>query len=115
MGDSLRKNVQFQLLWFGGAVSQLGTQLTTYALPLLIYAVTGSLFWAGVIVGTRAAALIIAQMPAGVWVDRWDAGRVLFVRGIARMAREFLSRPEDLAAIITRAATTPRRSSPASA
>lgn len=78
MGDSLRKNVPFQLLWFGGAMSGLGSQLTTYVWPLLILALTGSYFWAGVIVGTRAAALIIAQMPAGVWVDRWDRGKVLF-------------------------------------
>ncbi|NKE63022.1 MFS transporter [Lentzea sp. PSKA42] len=77
MGVPLRKNVQFQLLWFGGAVSQLGTQLTTYAMPLLIFAVTGSYFWAGVIAGVRAATLIVAQMPAGVWVDRWDRGKVL--------------------------------------
>lgn len=77
MGAPLGKNVQFQLLWLGGAVSQLGTQLTTYAMPLLVLAVTGSYFWAGVIAGVRAAALIITQMPAGVWVDRWDRGKVL--------------------------------------
>lgn len=77
MGVPLRKNVQFQLLWLGGAVSLLGTQLTTYAMPLLILAVTGSYFWAGVVAGVRATTLILAQMPAGVWVDRWDRGRVL--------------------------------------
>src|SRR5689334_1137328 len=77
MGVPLGKDVQFQLLWLGGAVSQLGTQLTTYAMPLLILAVTGSYFWAGVIAGVRATALIITQMPAGVWVDRWDRGKVL--------------------------------------
>ncbi|MEV6240766.1 MFS transporter [Lentzea sp. NPDC051838] len=79
MGVPLRRNVQFQLLWLGGAVSQLGTQLTTYAMPLLIFAVTGSYFWAGVIAGVRATALIVAQMPAGVWVDRWDRGKVLVI------------------------------------
>ncbi|MCR3754122.1 MFS transporter [Lentzea californiensis] len=77
MGVPLRKNVQFQLLWIGAAVSQLGTQLTTIAVPLLIFAVTGSVFWAGVIAGVRSAALVLAQMPAGVWVDRWDRGKVL--------------------------------------
>lgn len=77
MGVPLRKNGQFQLLWFGGAVSLLGSQLTTYAVPLLILAVTGSYFWAGVIAGVRATTLILAQMPAGVWVDRWDRGKVL--------------------------------------
>ncbi|ANZ39312.1 hypothetical protein BBK82_27920 [Lentzea guizhouensis] len=78
MGIPLGKNVQFQLLWAGGAVSQLGTQLTSYAFPLLIFAVTGSYFWSGVIIGARTAALLLTQMPAGVWVDRWDRGRVLF-------------------------------------
>ncbi|GAA3671405.1 MFS transporter [Lentzea roselyniae] len=77
IGVPLRKNVQFQLLWLGGTVSQLGTQLTTYAMPLLILAVTGSFFWAGVIAGVRATTLILTQMPAGVWVDRWDRGKVL--------------------------------------
>lgn len=72
MGVPLRKNVQFQLLWFGGAVSQLGSTTTALAAPLLIIALTGSPFWAGAVGGVRAAALIIALMPAGVWVDRWD-------------------------------------------
>ncbi|WP_434442379.1 MFS transporter [Lentzea sp. E54] len=72
MGVPLRKNVQFQLLWFGGAVSQLGTTTTALAAPLLIIALTGSPFWAGAVGGVRAAALIIALVPAGVWIDRWD-------------------------------------------
>lgn len=72
MGAPLRKNVQFQLLWLGGAVSQLGTTITALAAPLLIIALTGSPFWAGAVGGVRAAALIITLMPAGVWVDRWD-------------------------------------------
>lgn len=77
MGVPLRKNVQFQLLWSGGAVSQLGTTITVLAAPLLIIALTGSPFWAGVVGGARAAALIVALMPAGVWVDRWDRRRTL--------------------------------------
>lgn len=77
MGDPLRKNVQFQLLWFGGAVSQLGTTITTLVQPLLVVALTGSYTWAGVVTGARAAALIITLMPAGVWVDRWDRQKTL--------------------------------------
>ncbi|SDH08293.1 Predicted arabinose efflux permease, MFS family [Lentzea fradiae] len=78
MGVPLRKNVQFQLLWFGGAVSQLGTTMTTLVTPLLIVALTGSYLLPGVVAGARAAALLLALMPAGVWVDRWDRGRTLF-------------------------------------
>ncbi|SER64856.1 Predicted arabinose efflux permease, MFS family [Lentzea xinjiangensis] len=77
MGVPLRKNVQFQLLWSGGAVSQLGTAVTALAAPLLIIALTGSPFWAGVVAGARATAMIVALVPAGVQVDRWDRRAVL--------------------------------------
>ncbi|MFD4676742.1 MFS transporter [Lentzea sp. NPDC058450] len=77
MGVPLRKNVQFQLLWAGGAVSQLGTTITTLAMPLLVVALTGSYLLPGVIAGARAAALLLTLMPAGVWVDRWDRRRTL--------------------------------------
>lgn len=73
----LRKNVKFQLLWVGSATSEFGTQLTRLAMPLLVLAVTGSPLWAGLIAGARSAATVLAQMPAGVWVDRWDRRRTL--------------------------------------
>src|SRR5688500_2887274 len=88
MGDScvkttvvtvpLRKNFQSQLLWFVGAVSQLVTTMTTLAMPLVIVALTGSYLLPGLVAGARAAALLLALMPAGVWVDRWDRARTLF-------------------------------------
>ncbi|HEX6340420.1 MFS transporter [Umezawaea sp.] len=75
----LRRNRRFQLLWVGSAVSQLGTELTKFALPFLVLALTGSPGWAGVVVGTRTAAFITAQLPAGIWVDRWDRRRTLLL------------------------------------
>ncbi|MFS8096997.1 MFS transporter [Lentzea alba] len=74
---ALRKNKQFQLLWLGGAVSQFGSELTKLAMPLLVLALTSSPSWAGIVVGVRTAAYILTQMPAGVWVDRWDRRRTL--------------------------------------
>ncbi|MEV6347110.1 MFS transporter [Actinoplanes sp. NPDC051851] len=73
----LRRNTAFQLLWIGSATSDFGTQLTRLAMPLLVLAVTGSPLWAGLIAGARSAATVLAQMPAGVWVDRWDRRRTL--------------------------------------
>src|SRR5689334_1137821 len=73
----LRKNTAFQLLWLGSATSEFGTQLTRLAMPLLVLAVTGSPLWAGLVAGARSAATVLAQMPAGVWVDRWDRRRTL--------------------------------------
>ncbi|MER5426339.1 MFS transporter [Streptosporangium roseum] len=73
----LRRNVRFQLLWLGSAVSQTGSELTRLAMPLLVLALTGSPGLAGVVAGARTVALLLAQMPAGVWVDRWDRRRTL--------------------------------------
>jgi MFS family permease len=73
----LRRNARFQLLWLGSAVSQLGSELTRLAMPLLVLALTGSPGLAGVVAGARTVALVLAQMPAGVWVDRWDRRRTL--------------------------------------
>jgi MFS family permease len=73
----LRRNLQFQLLWIGSAVSQVGMELTKLAMPLLVLALTGSPGWAGIVAGARTAASIAAQLPAGVWVDRWDRRRTL--------------------------------------
>ncbi|MFC4015187.1 MFS transporter [Nonomuraea purpurea] len=73
----LRKNVRFQLLWVGSAVSQLGSELTRLAMPLLVLALTGSPGLTGVVAGARTAAFLAVQIPAGVWVDRWDRRRML--------------------------------------
>ncbi|GAA2212841.1 MFS transporter [Nonomuraea monospora] len=73
----LRKNARFQLLWAGSAVSQLGSELTRLAMPLLVLALTGSPGLAGVVAGARTVAFLLVQLPAGVWVDRWDRRRTL--------------------------------------
>ncbi|NUW33444.1 MFS transporter [Nonomuraea sp. SMC257] len=73
----LRRNVRFQLLWIGSAVSELGSELTRLAMPLLVLALTGSPGLAGVVAGARTVAFLLVQMPAGVWVDQWDRRRTL--------------------------------------
>lgn len=73
----LRKNTRFQLLWAGSAVSELGSELTRLAMPLLVLALTGSPGLAGIVAGARTVAFVAVQMPAGVWVDRWDRRRTL--------------------------------------
>ncbi|MEU6742148.1 hypothetical protein [Streptosporangium sandarakinum] len=63
--------MRFQLLWVGGAVSELGSELTGLAMPLLVPALTGSPGSAGVVSGARTVAFLAVQMPAGVW---WTGG-----------------------------------------
>lgn len=84
--SELRQNKQFQLLWLGAAASQLGSELTRLAMPLLVLALTGSPGWAGIVAGARTAAFVFTQMPAGVWVDRWDRRRTLVGAQLAQAA-----------------------------
>ncbi|GAA3144485.1 MFS transporter [Nonomuraea roseoviolacea] len=73
----LRRNVRFQLLWIGSAVSRLGSEFTRLAMPLLVLALTGSPGLAGIVAGARTVTSLLIQIPAGVWVDRWDRRRTL--------------------------------------
>jgi hypothetical protein len=50
----LRRNRDYLILWSGQAISSTGSQLSLFALPLLILALTRSPFWAGVVGGLRS-------------------------------------------------------------
>lgn len=75
---SLWRNRDFWLLWSGQAVSQLGTQISTLALPLLVLSITGAPLQAGIIAAVQRAPYLILGLPAGALVDRWDR-RVVMV------------------------------------
>lgn len=73
----LRRNARYQFLWAGAAGTTLGTEINRIALPLTLLALTGSAASAGLVAGTLTAAMLLAQMPAGIWVDRHDRRRIL--------------------------------------
>lgn len=60
------------LLWSGEALSQLGSQASTVAFPLLVLALTHSPAKAGVVGLAKWLPLSIAALPAGVAADRFD-------------------------------------------
>jgi MFS family permease len=74
---ALSRNRDYRLLWSGRVVSELGTSATTIAYPLLVLAVTGSAAASGLVLGTIAAAQLVAGLPAGALVDRWNRKRVM--------------------------------------
>jgi MFS family permease len=63
-------NRDFTLLWSGDVLSELGSQATTVAMPLLVLALTGSPAKAGLTGLARALAYPLAPLPAGVLADR---------------------------------------------
>ena len=68
----LRRNRDFVLLQTGQLLSNLGTQLTVIAYPLLVLALTGSATKAGFVAFARFLPRALFAMPAGVVADRWS-------------------------------------------
>jgi MFS family permease len=75
----LWRNRSFMLLWSGQAVSNVGTQVSTIAFPLLVLFVTHSPAQAGLMGAVRALPYLIFSLPAGALVDRWDRKRVMIL------------------------------------
>lgn len=79
MSTPLRKNRNYTILWGAQAASEVGFNAVTIALPLLVLVVTGSPAASGLAVGASAAAQLVAGLPAGALVDRWDRKRVMLL------------------------------------
>ncbi|TWP54345.1 MFS transporter [Lentzea tibetensis] len=77
MTRPLFRNRDYQLLWTGQALSEVGISATTIALPLLVLAFTGSPGLSGLVLGVDAAAQLVAGLPAGALVDRWDRRKMM--------------------------------------
>ena len=61
----------FRRLWFGQSVSELGSQVTTLALPLAaVLVLHASTFQVGLLTTAAFAAFLLVGLPAGAWVDR---------------------------------------------
>jgi predicted MFS family arabinose efflux permease len=67
------------LLWSGQVVSNIGTQVSQLAFPLLILALTGSAAQAGFAGALRALPYLFFSLPAGALIDRWDRKRTMII------------------------------------
>lgn len=77
----------FRLLMFGSSISMLGTRISTVAFPMLVLHINNSPLIAGLVTFGVIAPSMIAYVPVGVLVDRWNPRRVMlcseFMRGLA--------------------------------
>ncbi|MFF2848291.1 MFS transporter [Streptomyces sp. NPDC058001] len=73
----LWRNRDFMLLWSGQVVSTVGMRVTTLAYPLLVLALTGSPFQAGLVGFAQTLPFLVLYLPARALVDRWDRKRVM--------------------------------------
>ena len=84
---SLLRHHDFRQLWAAETVSQVGTQITLVALPLLAVTVLdASAFQMGVLTALETVAFLVVGLPAGAWVDRWRRKRVLVASDLVRAA-----------------------------
>jgi MFS family permease len=82
---SLWRNRSFNLLWGSQVLSDLGTNMSVLAFPLLVLALTNSPITAGLIGTGGALARMILRLPAGVVADRVNRKRAMLICDAVRL------------------------------
>ena len=73
----------FAFLWLAGLLSFAGDWVLRIALPIQVYALTGSTLATGGVVAANVGASLLVGAVAGVYVDRWDRRRTLVTGNLA--------------------------------
>ncbi len=85
-GGALLGHRDFRLLWGGETVSELGSQVSLLAIPLLaVRTLHATTFEMGLLTAASTAAFLVVGLPAGVWVDRIRRRRVMIAADLGRL------------------------------
>ena len=90
----------FWKFWTGQTVSNLGSSFSQFALPLLVYKLTGSALNLGITTAVEMLPYLFFGLLIGAWVDRVDRKRLMIWTDIVR-------------ALLTALYPPPRRAAPA--
>ncbi len=83
--DKLIRHPGFRRLWFGQSISELGSQVTTLALPLAaVLVLHASTLQVGLLTTAGYAAFLLVGLPAGAWVDRLRRRPIMIAADILR-------------------------------
>ena len=74
----------FWRFWVGQTISNLGSSFTLFALPLLVFKLTGSPLNLGLITAFEFLPYLLFGLILGAWVDRVDRKRMMIATDIAR-------------------------------
>lgn len=81
----LLRDHDFRQLFVADTISQIGTQITMIALPLVaIVTLHATPFQVGVLVAVEYLPFLLVGLPAGAWVDRMRRRNVLIVGDLGR-------------------------------
>jgi MFS family permease len=76
MANSPRLSSEFWKFWLGQTISNLGTSFTQFALPLLVFKLTGSALNLAITTAATFLPYLLFGLVIGAWVDRVQLGRV---------------------------------------
>jgi MFS family permease len=79
-----RLGADFWKFWFGQTISNLGSSITLFVLPLLVFKLTGSALNLGISTATTFLPYLLFGLIIGAWVDRVDRKRLMIATDIAR-------------------------------
>ncbi|MDD9149079.1 MFS transporter [Sporolactobacillus sp. CQH2019] len=79
----LLQNRNFSLLFIGQLISQLGDFGLTIALPFYVYQLSGSPLATALTYVTRALPMFFVGPIAGVFVDRWNLKRTMWIANLS--------------------------------
>src|SRR5215475_936386 len=83
----LWRDREFVKFWVASAISDLGSQVSTLALPLVAVLILGATPWQmGLLSAAGAAPVLVVGLFAGVWVDRLRRRPVMIAADVARAA-----------------------------
>jgi MFS family permease len=74
----------FWRFWVGQTVSNFGSSFTLFALPLLVFKLTGSPLNLGLITAFEFLPYLLFGLVLGAWVDRVDRKRMMIATDVAR-------------------------------
>ena len=76
----------FWTFWTGQTISNFGSSITQFALPLLVYQLTGSALDLGLAFAAGGLPYPLFGLVIGAWTDRVDRKRLMIVTDVARAA-----------------------------
>jgi MFS family permease len=76
----------FGRFWLGQTISNLGSSFTMFALPLLVFNLTGSPLNLGIAAAAEFVPYLLFGLVIGAWVDRVDRKRLMIATDLARAA-----------------------------
>jgi len=79
-----RLSADFWKFWVGQTISNLGSSVTLFALPLLVFKLTGSALNLGISTATTFLPYLLFGLIIGAWVDRVNRKRLMIAADIGR-------------------------------